>query len=676
MGQQPSVFIDDPNQDATVAAAGQPSWTGTSFPTSTQATPIPIMWGTRRLSPNIIWQSTLVLNYNTNTHVFDAWLVGGLTDPWPTHHWETAFTDPIIGGVDANGFYSPAGGSKVGNPITAPMCARMFGSVTTHVDTSHFGDPQVGSEDSGSTDSRWWVPVIMALCEGPINATNPITRIWFAQGQPPAVGWAGGSWQVNGSQRPWGVLWHIGYGTSTQTPWGLFAAAPSGGLWSSYTAQNLAYNSTAYVASAWCDYGHDNKPPRLDFEVIRTPNSAYQLLDSYGLGYDYSLADIIPDILTSPQYGMGLLSTDIDAASLLQFFKYQAAQGLYFSPLLNGQTTCVDVINRWAAISNTWIFWDGVVIRFVPLGDEALTANGQTYTPDLSPAYTLGLGDFLEPDGVIVERADPTDCDNRLRLEYYDRSNDYSKNPIEWKDTTLVNLYGIRDASSISGEDICDVVVAAKCVELIGKRGAYIRNTYNFKLSYRYIRVLPGTILALNDPNIGLVNKLVRVRSIEEDEQGVLSVIAEEYPGTLGLSRPQALYQVWGPTNGQTGGGSGSSGGGGGTMVPTSTSGGVLVQDPTMTLVLYVAGDVITLPALPAVGVPYTYKHDQKRSPQPTPAILEANPVTFQRPSGATYTIEDPQDWTLAYAASVTLITSGKCESLVNMGDGTVRWVP
>jgi hypothetical protein len=56
MTRQLSVFTVDRNMAATNAAMGQPAWTGTTFPTSTQATPIPILWGTRRLSPNILWQ--------------------------------------------------------------------------------------------------------------------------------------------------------------------------------------------------------------------------------------------------------------------------------------------------------------------------------------------------------------------------------------------------------------------------------------------------------------------------------------------------------------------------------------------------------------------------------------------------------------------------------------------
>src|ERR1017187_364309 len=447
-----SVFYVDPNMVATNAANGQPRYTGVSLPTSTQATPIPILWGTRRITPNIIWQSSTYAYYNTNTHVLNYVIVG--TQAAQAHHWETAFTDSE-GGPPYGGFYTPAGGSQSGLPNHVAICARVFGSVTPLVDTMHSGITY-GSSDSSSTDCRWWVPMIMALCEGPINTTFPIWsnpvgigRVWYARGTDPSTVWANGAFQESLGQRPWGLFYEVFTGTSTQTPWGLFAANATIPIGSTYPSQNLAYNSTAYVASAWVDCGHDGTPPAIDFEVCRTPSGgSYVQTDSYGLGYDYNLAAIIPDFLTNSQYGMGIQSGFIDNASLTAFFEYQSSLGLYFSPLLAAQSADTDIIDRWALISNSWIFFDGTVFRFVPLGDEALTGNGQTYTPDQTPAYNLLPGDFEAP-GITVDRADPIDCYNRLRIEYFDRLNNYAKVTGEWKDTTLFNLVGIRDASRI-----------------------------------------------------------------------------------------------------------------------------------------------------------------------------------------------------------------------------------
>jgi hypothetical protein len=94
-----------------------------------------------------------------------------------------------------------------------------------------------------------------------------------------------------------------------------------------------------------------------------------------------------------------------------------------------------------------------------------------------------------------------------------------------------------------------------------------------------------------------------------------------------------------------------------------------------MQLVLFVAGDVITLPNPMNVGTPYVFMHDQQRSPQPTPSACEANPVTFQRPGGATYNIEDSTDGTIAPATFVKFRgPDGAMLTLVNTGDGIIRF--
>jgi hypothetical protein len=628
----------DANRALTLAAAGNPSFTGVSYHTSAQAIPIPIMWGTRRVSPNTIWVAS-VLDFTVQPF--------GTFGPGPPGY--TPGTDGVNFTVGV-----------------------WQGRVT--VPGSSYGEP-----DLSNSNSINFVPVIQALCEGPID---DVPRIWNGGGSA-AQTWAEATNLIH--------IFGIGVppcpyydktlnGTSTQTSWAYFAVDPA--ILTLYPGADLAYRFTALIVTPTMPWGHSMTPPQQSFEVRRTPNTAMRALDSYLLAFDYSPAAIIPDLLTSLQYGMGLVSGDIDAATLTtnanSYTNYCFAQGFFLSPLLDAQTAGTDILNRIATETNTWIFWSGVAFMFVPLGDESLTANGKTYTPDATPAYDLSNDNFLASGPLTVDRADPNDCHNRVRFEFPDRRPgtdavgpgptstpgiDYAKNAIEWKDEGLIGQFGIRDASAISADDICDVAVAAVSLDLYGKRMAYIRNTYSFSLSYRFLRILPGTIVTLTDPNLGLDHVPVRVRSVDEDDKGALAIVAEEFTGSLGIARPN-VGQAWLP-NGVGAGGSGSGGtsvgSGGGSGVPISTSGGGITLTtgvPTI-LVLFVAGDVINLPAVLTPGIALVFKHDQLRAIQPTPAILEANPVHFVRPGGATWGIEDPQDGSIAAASSVTGRTSG-----------------
>ncbi len=251
--------------------------------------------------------------------------------------------------------------------------------------------------------------------------------------------------------------------------------------------------------------------------------------------YDCLPSDIVTDFLTNVQYGLGFAATDIGDAG--QYAAYCRAQGIFFSPLLNAREKATAIVDRWAKLSNAWIYWSGTQLQFVPLADAPIAGNGATFTPQNDVAYDLTLADFLAETGsdsgpVKVTRLDPADAHNRTVLNITDRTLGYISNPFEFKDQTLADTFGLRDNSNIQADDICDPAVARIVVQLIGKRAAYIRNAYSFKTSYRFILCLPGTVLTLTEPNIGLNRVRVRVTKVSEDEKGQLSFEAEEFPGT------------------------------------------------------------------------------------------------------------------------------------------------
>ena len=63
------------------------------------------------------------------------------------------------------------------------------------------------------------------------------------------------------------------------------------------------------------------------------------------------------------------------------------------------------------------------------------------------------------------------------------------------------------------------------------QRKAYVRNRYKFKLGWRYSLLEPMDIVLLNDAALGLSGAAVRIVQIDEDDNGELTVTAEEIPG-------------------------------------------------------------------------------------------------------------------------------------------------
>ncbi len=321
-------------------------------------------------------------------------------------------------------------------------------------------------------------------------------------------------------------------GTAIQSPWSY--------LTTNHPTEALSYAYTAYLASPKMDLGASASIPSISYECTRLPFSYSKSSDGWApeggsptIGYDVLLSDVIPDLLNNTQYGFDIPSEAIGDTA--QYADYQRAQGLVFSPLLVSQESAISIIDRWAQLSNSWIYWSGTEVNFVPLGDIEITANGAHYVPDNDVAYELGLEDFIGNDPPLsVKRRDGSDCYNRTRVQINDRTKGYVTNPIEFKDQALVDTFGLQDNSSVSADEICDPNVGAIVAQLVGRRVAYIRNIYEFKTSYRFILVLPGCILTLTEPNIGLDAQPVRVISVEEDDDGNLSFVAEEFPGVIG----------------------------------------------------------------------------------------------------------------------------------------------
>ncbi|HEX4079593.1 MAG TPA: phage tail protein [Rhizomicrobium sp.] len=385
----------------------------------------------------------------------------------------------------------------------------------------------------GSGNYTYTAAVMLGLCEGPIDR---IEAVWI-------------------DQTEWGYTDGISHGL-VQTGLTLFTGTVTQAVWSylttNYPAQAIPYEALCYLCTSNYQLGSSASLPNHNFEVAGP--LAYSMVGSGAPAGDANPADIIPDFLTNPQYSIGLSSAQIDAASLAFYKTYCIAQGIFLSPVLDTQQQISETLDNWASLTNTWIFWSGGTLKFVPLGDSAITNNGVTYTPDLTIRYALTYDDFIATkvkqgsssgdgasktgDGgpIQVTRADPADCPNHVKIEIMDRGNQYAATPVEWQDQGLVDQFGQIDSDVTEAHEICDLGIAAICCQLIGQRGAYIRNTYAFKLGYEFGLVEPGDLVSLTDPHIGINAFPVRIRSIDEDESGNLSIVAEEFPGAIGTA--------------------------------------------------------------------------------------------------------------------------------------------
>jgi hypothetical protein len=402
----------------------------------------------------------------------------------------------------------------------------------------------LGGKDQQQT---YFANCILGLCEGPLNATAGITNIW-----------ASGSTTTVTTLADLGMVPFLG--TETQAPWSLIVTK--------HPTLARAYAYTAYLGAPGLALGESATIPDNAFELQRydmfVAAGSFVLINATG-GWinpntheqspsaDCLMSDIVTDFLTNVQYGMGFTAADL--GPIAQYATYLQAQGLFYSPWLVEQEKATEIIDRWAQLSNSWIYWSGTQLQFVPLGDSVVTGNGVTYTPVQDVADVVAFEDLIydaasngdDDSPIKVTRKDPADAHNRTCLNFCDRTLGYIDNPVQWKDDGSIR-FGLRDDSTTEANEIKLPAVAATVVQLLGKRNAYLLNDYSFKVhARRGILWLPGSILELNEPNLGLVNFPVRVKTIDRDEKRELSVVCEWFPGNVGTYYPPLVTQQTAP---------------------------------------------------------------------------------------------------------------------------------
>ena len=255
---------------------------------------------------------------------------------------------------------------------------------------------------------------------------------------------------------------------------------------------------------------------------------------------------------------MRITASDLPQSRVGNLSTYQAyclATGLVISPCYDTQAQASSMLDDIATATNSAFVWSSGVLTMVPYGDQAVTANGYTYTPPNAPLYSLTDDDFLpntnltasasassNDDPVLMTRTRPSDQYNSIKLEWLDRGNNYSPAIVQATDQASITAYGLRQDSTRSFHMFCNGNAAQISCQLQLQRQS-VRNKYQFTLDQRYVLLDPMDIVAITDANLGLSNQWVRITEITENDDGSLSIAAEEYLQGTGTAPVYSLQQ-------------------------------------------------------------------------------------------------------------------------------------
>jgi hypothetical protein len=380
--------------------------------------------------------------------------------------------------------------------------SRIAGSLIHYLDfkaiphSEKTGGGKGGGGGATHTSYSYQAAVAMMLCEGQITSVG---TVWADKSQ------------------------------TTLAALGLTLFVGSGGptVWSYLTTnaptQAVPYDHTAYVANGAMDLGGSAALPNLSFEVKGLQVYASGTID------DAEPKAILTDYCTDAHHGCNF--PYLDSSTLSLYSDYCVAMGFFLSPVEKGQRQAADFIKEMLKITNSDCVWSAGKLKVFPYADQAVTGNSRTYTPNLTPQFGFGDDDYCPDEGtepVRVTRKAPGDTFNIVRVEYSDRTNQYNTAIAEAKDEQDIIVRGEKTMPTLKFPAITDKLVARQVAQLIMQRQLYVLNSYAFEVRPDYSLLEPMDYVSLTDSGLGIANKLVRITSIEDDEEDHLSFEAEE----------------------------------------------------------------------------------------------------------------------------------------------------
>jgi hypothetical protein len=357
-----------------------------------------------------------------------------------------------------------------------------------------------GKGGSGqATAFDYHATLLMGICEGPSTGVVGI----FANGGVTTLSY-------------YGLTFFSGAGS--QAPWSYMTTF--------HPSKALGYDHTAYVAVANWDMGSSDTMPNFSFEMKG-------FLQFGGGIVDAEASAIISDYMTDLNHGanfnyMGVMTGPNS------FQQYCVAMGFFLSPVEDTQRAAVDFLKETLEICNSAAYVDGLgFVNPVPYADSAVTGNGVTYTPDLSPLFSFTDDDYIIVGGndpVVVNLVPYPQTYNMVPVEFSDRSNQYNKQTVYHDDGTDIAQRGPRVMGTRSYNSITTAALAKQVAVLLCNRQLYYRVQYVFTVRSDYAVLEPMDLVAVTDLAVDADDDLCRVIKSEENDDGSVTLTVELVP--------------------------------------------------------------------------------------------------------------------------------------------------
>lgn len=501
----------------------QPAIGALQVQTSAHGQAAALFWGRVRVPPNLLWYDDFKAIPRTETQGGGG-KGGGAKQTTTTYSYQAAVVMALgVGPVNAvlsawrakDRIYGASTSTRIrtlrhqatvpgGGVVTPPESASFFRNVAVRHLANDTAGKGVGSAHAGV--------LVQGVDYTVAGGSYTLVAAW--EGLQVEI-----EYQIEEAVAGSSALGQLGLGLAT----GVHSQPVWAHLTSNHSAKALAYPGLAYLYGATFSLDSNAQVPNHTFEVS-TPSEFSATIP------DADMSRVVEEFLTD-----GLRGVQWPAArlgDLTEFRNYTRAWGLFMSPALLEQERAADTLKRWLKLCNADCTWSGLKLKVLPLGDEDKTANGATYTANITPVYDLTTADFLidgdEPRITVSPRVNE-DAYNHVRVEYQNRDNGYAIEVMSAKDLAHIEQFGERTMEVIKAHEVKTAAVASFVAHIELQRQMAIWNTYRFKLPWQKGRLEPLDLVTLTDPDLYLARVPVRITRITEGTDD-FTVEAEDCP--------------------------------------------------------------------------------------------------------------------------------------------------
>lgn len=300
---------------------------------------------------------------------------------------------------------------------------------------------------------------------------------------------------------------------------GALGQSPIAYLVSNHPGQALGYSGIAYVFGKNVGMGTSTQPGQYNWEVF-----GLYVIDQNGTP-DANPRDIITDLLTNTQYGVGFpgIYGVGSGAAWAAYANYCLANNLLLSMTVDRSQKVSEILKQIMMLTNSDLRWNGPTLEVIPYGDQPASANGASFTPNLTPVYTFDDDDFIAgagDDPIEVDIAAPASLFNQFAIEYLNRGTNYDPETLNVQLLDQVENYGIRRAPIIQAHEVGSPITAQLVAMTQLQRSVTVLRNYTFKVRWSFYLLSALDIVGIVDTNMGLGCGVANVAYIGSDGGG------------------------------------------------------------------------------------------------------------------------------------------------------------